>query len=209
MDLTSPFKSEVLRPITTWVIPGSIAIGPYLLITAYYVPSVGNFLRTEPSAAAAVVAICVVAAGLILDNFGSSIEASWWDPLLVKRYPNHLSDWDRYLKLRIKDEIVAARYLRDHLLRMKFELSMAPALMLFWMGLLWLNYIYRIWFARGTVLISVILAIGDVYFLYSSFHSARVLSRVRASILEAVEEEAIIGKALTKEVDPPGVLSAS
>lgn len=189
MDLTSPFKSEVLRPITTWVIPGSIAIGPYLLIVAFYVPAFDHFLGARDAVAGALVTICVLAAGLILDNIGSSIEANWWDPLLVKKYPNHLEDWDRYLKLRINDEIVAARYLKTHVMQMKFELSMAPALMAFWVGLLWLDYIYKIWFVSGTLAACVILAIGTAYFLVESYNSARVLSRTRVSILESVEAE--------------------
>ena len=189
MDITAPFKSEVLRPITTWVIPGSIAIAPYVLVLAFHVPQVASFLKASPSASAAVITICVLSAGLVLDNFGSSIESGLWDRLLQRKYPNHLSDWDRYLKLRIKDEIIAHRYLKSILMRMKFELSMAPALLIFWVGLSWVNWIYGIWLVRGTIFITVLILSGVLYFLRSSYTSARVLSRVRASILEAIDDE--------------------
>lgn len=189
MDLTAPFKDEVLRPITTWVIPGSIAIAPYILILGSYVPRVMHFWDAHEAAGTAVITICVLTAGLILDNVGASIESNWWDRLLVTKYSNHLNDWDRYLKLRIKDEIVAQRYLKDFVMRMKFELSMAPALLLFWGGLMWLNALYAIWEPRGVLFMSGLLVGGALYFLRASYVSARVLSRVRTSILEAIAEE--------------------
>ncbi len=37
---------------------------------------------------------------------------------------------------------------------------MAPALMAFWIGLLWLDYIYKIRFVAGTLAACVILAVG-------------------------------------------------
>ena len=201
MDITAPFKSEVLRPITTWVIPGSIAIAPYVLVLAFHVPQVASFLKASPSAAAAVITICVLSAGLILDNFGSSIESGWWDRLLQRRYPNHLNDWHRYLKLRINDEIIAHRYLKTILMRMKFELSMAPALLIFWIGLSWLNWIYGIWLVRGFVFITILIFAGVLYFLRSSYTSARVLSRLRAAILDVIDGETAFGS--TVPLDKP------
>jgi hypothetical protein len=100
MDITSPFKTEVLRPFTTWVIPGSFAIGPYLIIVSYYAPAVAKFWDTNPSAAIAVITIATLAAGLVLESFGESIETVFWDRILQRKYGDHNEKWEAYLKLR-------------------------------------------------------------------------------------------------------------
>ena len=189
MDITSPFKSEVLRPFTTWVIPGSIAVAPYILVLGFYLPQVTAFWNTHPSAAVGVIVICALAAGLILENIGASIESGWWDTILQGKDESHLRNWDRYLKLRIKDEFVAQRYLKTRVMQLKFELSMAPALLLFWIGLLWLNYLYQMWQQPGVIFVSALLFLGILYLLRESYVSSRVLSGLRELILAAVEEE--------------------
>jgi hypothetical protein len=189
MDVTAPFKSEVLRPITTWVIPGFVAIAPYVVVVGFYVPEAKRFCEAHPSAATVFMLICVLAAGLILENFGASIETALWDRLLDRKYANHLENWDRYLKLRLRDEIIAQRYLKTLVPRMKFELSMAPALFIFWLGLLWLNLIYRVWTVHGFTFLSALLVLGAFYFLRTSYTSAKVLSRIRGLILECIAED--------------------
>ncbi len=66
---------------------------------------------------------------------------------------------------------------------------MAPALLISWLGLLWVNYIYNVWLVRGLLFVSALLVAGVIYFLRSSYNSARVLSRVRVSILQAIADE--------------------
>lgn len=193
MDITAPFKSEVLRPITTWVIPGAIALGPYVLILGFYVPPVRQFWETHPSASIAVITLFVLTVGMILENVGATIETVAWDQLVQRKYSDHLNNWNRYLKLRLKDEIIGHRYLKTLVLRMKFELSMAPALFVFWCGIIWVNALFHVWLVPGVVFISALLLAGSVYFLRSSYTSVRVLSEVRALILEAIAAEQAAG----------------
>jgi hypothetical protein len=189
VDLTAPFKTEVLRPITTLVVPGSIAVAPYILVLGFYIPAAARFWETHGGAAAVVITICVLAAGLILENIGASIEVMLWDTVLQSKDATHLPNWDRYLELEMKDELIAQRYLESLVMRMKFELSMAPALLVFWVGLTWLNYLYTLWSVPGSILTSALLALGAVYFLRCSYISARVLSHVRKLILEAAKDD--------------------
>src|SRR3954471_9223085 len=103
MDLTAPFRTEVLRPITTLVVPSTIAIGPFVMILEDYVDAVAKFRTDHTSAFAIFVVISVLAAGFIVEDLGASIELRGWDTILDKRNSSHKTNWDKYLKLQLND----------------------------------------------------------------------------------------------------------
>jgi hypothetical protein len=85
MDFISAFKSELFRPLATLVVPGGVALGPYVLVAGYYFPDVISFWREHPSAFVAIVVISIVAVGLIVEDLGAFIERDFWDSKLAKR----------------------------------------------------------------------------------------------------------------------------
>ncbi len=188
MDMTAPFKTEVLRPIITLVAPGIIACGPFALILGHYVPAVKEFWTVHPNAFAVLLGLVVLAVGFVIEDIGSFVESHVWDSILAKRNPAHLKDWKRYLKLQLNDELVGQRYLRTKLVQLKFELAMSPALLVFWIGLMWLNGIHQFWACVATILVSLTVFVGVAYLLYESWKTAGVLSETRAFIPEAVDE---------------------
>jgi hypothetical protein len=188
MDLAAPFKTEVLRPLVTLAVPGTIAIAPYILVLGHYVPSVETFWSQHPSAFAALVVLVVVAAGFIIDDIGANIEFYIWDPLLARHDPAHVTNWHKYLKLELGDELVGQRYLRHKFTQLKFELAMATALPIFWSGLMWLNGIYAMWARAGVTLVTIVIAGGSAYLLFESSQTAKVLANTRALILESIAE---------------------
>lgn len=182
MDLSSAFKSEVFRPLVTLFIPGGVAAGPYFLLAGYYVPATRAFWDDHPSTTVAIVVGCILAAGLVVENWGSRIE-DLWDGLL-NRDGEHRETWNAYLGLTLRDEIVGQRYMRTLLMRMKFELAMVPALVCGVGGLLWLNRVEPFWPFRerwlwlaGSVLV--------VYFAWESFDSARLMAATRRIVVRA------------------------
>jgi putative Mn2+ efflux pump MntP len=186
MDLISAFKSELLRPLATLIVPGAVSIGPFIIIVGYYVRQVPKFWNDHPSAFVAIIIICVLGLGMILENFGSQVEAGIWDKILNKRDPSHNSTWDEYLKLEMKDEVVGQRYLRTVLLRMKFELSMGPALITLSIGLIWINSLYAVWQWWSAIVLFFGLMILAGYLIYESFSSAKILASTRKCVVEAV-----------------------
>jgi hypothetical protein len=186
VDFISAFKSELFRPLATLVVPGSITIGPYVLVAAYYFPGVVSFWRDHPSAFVAILVICIVAVGLIVEDLGAFIERDFWDSKLARENEDHSDYWEQYLKLRLNDEIVGQRYLRTILTRMKFELAMVPAFFFFWCGLLWLNRLYDLWRPSRFALLSGVILIVTIYLLLESYRSASVMSVTRALIVQAV-----------------------
>jgi hypothetical protein len=182
MDFTSAFKSELFRPLVTLFIPGGIAAAPYFLLAGFYAPGTRAFWDDHPSITVAVVVGCIVAAGLVLENWGSRLE-TLWDRLLNKT-GEHRDTWNDYLGLRLKDEIVGQRYLRTLVLRMKFELAMVPGLLCGVAGCLWLDRVQRFWPFRerwlwlgGAIII--------VYFVWESFDSAKVIGATRRIVVRA------------------------
>jgi hypothetical protein len=189
VDFSAPFKPEVLRPIVTLVLPGTIAVGPYTLILARYVPAVERFWTAHPDASTALLVLAVVAAGFVIDDIGSFVEKLLWDKRLDARTPDrqHTNRWYEYLKLQLNDELIGQRYLRTKLTQFKFELAMAVALPVFWSGLLWLHLLNPIWSYVGFGMVTIVIFAGATFFLWSSWESAKLLARVREKILEAFD----------------------
>lgn len=188
MDLAAPLRPEVLRPVVTLVVPGTIASGPFVLLLGSYVSPVAEFWGLHTSAFTVLLVLTVLAAGFILDDTGTVVEKFWIDKWLENRRSTHRSDWNDYLKLQLEDEIVGQRYLRNKFTQLKFELSMCQSLFVFWLGLFWLQIRVGIWSSIGFVLASALLVVGAIGFLFASRLTACVLSETRALILEAVKE---------------------
>jgi hypothetical protein len=186
MDLAEPFKNEVLRPITTLVVPGTIAVGPFVLVLGDYVPSVEVFWTQHPNAFTVLLVLSVLAAGYVVDEISTRIESKIWDPMIEKRKRGHLREWREYLKLQLNDELIGQRYLRLKVTELKFELAMAPSLIIFWLGLLWLQVLHRIWSPGGLVVVTGIIFLGSLYLLWESWQTAKLLSDTRTIILEAI-----------------------
>jgi hypothetical protein len=185
MDFSSAVKSDSLRPVATIVAPGAVAVSPYVVILGYYVPVVTRFWNEHEAAFAFIVALSILTAGFILEEVGSLIEVGW-DAKLMKQYDFHGDVWRIYLQLKLKDDIVGQRYLRDVLTHMKFELAMSPALLLCVVALVWINAIYAIWSACTMFFIALVLLAISAFLLWESYQSAELLSRTRRAIVDAM-----------------------
>jgi hypothetical protein len=186
VDLAAPFKPEVLRPFISVVVPGLIAVSPYVLLLGYYVTPVQTFWGAHSHAFAGLLAAAVLAVGFILSDFGELIEVHLWDRKLKTIDQKHEEKWERYLQLQLDDELIGQRFLRTKLTQYKFELAMVPALVWFWSGLLWLQIVQPIWSPSGFSLFSVALGLGTVYLLWESWNTAKSLANARTWILNAI-----------------------
>jgi hypothetical protein len=188
MDFISAFKSELFRPLVTLLIPGGVATAPYFVLVGHLIPQIRNFWNDHPSTAVAIGIAVITGTGLVLENFGSRLE-NVWDFLLDKEIPGHKLIWERYLKLRIQDEIVGQRYLRSLLVRMKFELAMAPACIAGGFGGVWLNQITTFW-THGAYALTFAPLVFAIYFTYESYQSAKLMGETRKWIVQAASSEA-------------------
>jgi hypothetical protein len=136
--------------------------------------------------AVTVLLVAAIMVGLLLEDVGSRVEAELWDNRLKRRDPNFGGYWDSYLRLEYeKDkEPLGQHYMRTILLRMKFELSFAIALLIALPGFVVMSVAVHSGGALAISLESVGLAAVSAYLFYESFSSAAVLARVRKLLVE-------------------------
>jgi hypothetical protein len=194
-EIFSAFGSEVFRPLATIVIPGAMAISTWFVVLLQRFPSFRNLAEANHTETALLLALASIAAGLLVEDIGSRIESRWFDKKLMKQpdFSHHDEDWDQYLRLTFSIEPVGQRYLRTILLRFKFEVGTAVALLLSGSGLFWtgLGYPWALfWFLVCVALASCL--------LFEASSSHRVLSEIRHEILKG----AIVYPAVVRDVPP-------
>jgi hypothetical protein len=188
MDLISGFKSELFRPLCTIVVPGSIAIGPWILAALLSSPASYDFLDAHDVTAAFIFTVLITAAGLLLENVGARIELSW-DRRIQCVDGSHNAKWHDYLQLATRDEIVGQRYLRTIVTRMKFELALAPALVLGFSGLVYLNSVTIQWPWPSLFHWGMIVTALAAYLVWESYESAKVAAKTRCLVVQAVNRD--------------------
>jgi hypothetical protein len=156
-----------------------------------YFPELTKFWNDNSSVFIWILFILVLAIGLILEDIGSLIEQLLWSNLIKRKDEKYLNEWDQYLQLYLKDEMVGQRYLRTILVRMKFELSMAPALFIALVGFAWLSRITNIWSTISSILVSIGIGVLGLYLLWESYLGAKLLGNTRRIILEGVENRKV------------------
>ena len=127
MDFIAPLKNEIYRPIVTIIIPGIAALAPFAYLLAVNYPVLAQAANGYPTLAAVLSFLAVNAAGLILEDLGSWIEKSIFDRSHSNKKKMR-EDWYDYLRLQYDKEPIAMDYIRSIVLRFKFELSFAIAL---------------------------------------------------------------------------------
>jgi hypothetical protein len=193
MDVESALKDDVFRPLATTIVPGTLAIAPYILVSAVYVPEITQFWNDHPNAFIGIIAVVVIAAGLICEDIGSEIEVRI-DRRLKKRDSESQTRWEKYLTLELDEHLVGRKYLKNVLLRFKFELAMIPALISLMIGLDWLNalHLYIPW--QNLILIDAFILVGVGVLCYEAYQGAKVLDGVRKQILASYTRKSAASK---------------
>ncbi len=186
------FKREVFRPFATLMVPGVIALLPYATQLLYTYPDIQAFAQANAGASVVIGVIFALALGLIFEDVGAKIEVAWDNKLDkekagVRKADEHTDVWRRYLALTFKDEPVGQNYLRTVLIRLKFELGMVAAILVSWLGFLWLHLTIELW-ANRTFIIASLLAAGMLlYLIYESYDSALTLGKTRKLLVDRYE----------------------
>ena len=186
MDTLDAFKSEIFRPLTTLVVPGSVAAAPYVIIAVDANASFATFWSEHPNYFIAILGVVILAAGFVLDDLGARLESAW-DKLLEAKTRRQNTDWAAYLcKEFDKDrEPIGQHYIRTIVIRFKFELSFGIALIFNWLGLLWIELLFKPkpWAPCSFALFSFFLLLPITYLLWESYASARLLADTRHILL--------------------------
>ena len=169
------------------VCPGIVASFPYILIYLHYHLKAKTYFYHNSSVLITSVILIALVAGLIIENLGGLIEVYYYDKSHKKLDTSFTDTWNKYLQLNIECEPIGQRYLRNILMRMKFELSMGVSLVLMTVGLFMLDNVQSIISSCYLKLIFIIilpLVTSAYLILYEGKNSSRILADTRKILVD-------------------------
>lgn len=180
MDPVSGLKGELFRPLTTVLVPGVVAATPFTAMAFKRFPQLEPLLSSTLGMGA-LISFLGVLFGMLIEDFGSRIEICLWH--LFSRNEERDRDWATYLQLKTKDEIIGQRYLNAVHMRLKFELSLIPALVIFGIGANWYNHCFGNVAQDHMTWASIALAVLVIYLVYESHSSIVLLAKTRKHVI--------------------------
>lgn len=187
MDKLTSLNLSFDRVLIQLVIPGVIAIFPWFIFFLNAHPHAKSYLHSNTNVTILAIIFLSLITGLVLENIGGRIEVMWLDERNKKNYVKYEETWNNFLLLTYdKNEPVGQRYLRNILLRMKFELSTAIAMVPLSIGLTFVNYYHSI-FNNCFAFIMIIFVLPTlflIYLLYEAASSSKVLATTRKLLVE-------------------------
>jgi hypothetical protein len=195
MEPLKDLKLDVNRIILELFVPGIFSVFPFFILFINKVPSVNKYFSNSDGMATIALFILSITVGLILEDIGSNIEVYILDCINLKKFPNHKIEWERYLELNIakNSNLIAQRYLRTILLRMKFELSFGVSLLIMSRGLFLLqnetNFFDKNTFIYSCLIFPLALSI---FMFWESWSSSVLLINTRRKIINAKVDESSI-----------------
>lgn len=182
-DKLSSLGLSIDRVVIQLIIPGLVASFPFIIIFMNNFPFEKNLLLTNVSLLIPFVTVIALISGIILENAGSIIEVHCYDRRNEKKFKDYHETWNKFLILDYKGkEPSGHRYLRNILLRMKFELSFAFAMFPMATGLIILDSQHiLIGSCILKIILFILLPIGIAFYLLlkEAYDSSKVLAKTR------------------------------
>jgi hypothetical protein len=177
----SAFTNDVFRPLATLLIPGAIAISTWFIALLWHFPKLNDLTSKNRVESGFILFLATVFAGMVLEDIGARWEVQldrWAD----ERTDNeHSRNWLAYLQTAFKADPVGRRYARALVLRLKFELGTAFAMVSAAIGLIWL---VTLGFSlRATLLLELLCLTFTIWQLREAKDTHKVLSKTRAVLL--------------------------
>lgn len=158
------------------------SVFPFFIIFLNHFPDDKIFLFKNPSLLVTVITILSLIARIILENIGSLVEVRCFDKKNIILFKNYNDTWEKFLMLNYDGkEPSGHRYVRNILMRMKFELSFGFALIPLGAGLVILDcqHVLVTSFLLKIILFYLIPLLGSIYFLKEAYDSSLVLAKTR------------------------------
>jgi hypothetical protein len=179
----SAFTSEVFRPLVTLLIPGTIAISTWFVGLLWHFHDLQTLVHNNHAEADLVLVLAMTFVGLVLEDMGARVE-SWMDSRRDEQSGKQFDNWYAYLRTAFKADPIGRRYLRTLVLRLKFELGTAFAMLSAGCGLLWLWHMGL----NGTVVVvsELLCTVFAVLGFLEAWSTHDTLARNRANLLEEI-----------------------
>jgi hypothetical protein len=154
----------VTRSLLTVILPGLVAITPWLLVLAQYRPAL-TAMKEAPTLAHTLLFALVTVAGTICQGFGTRLESTW-DKEREEEFQVS-ENWYAYLSRPLEHEPVAYRYISRLSTTMYFELSMLFAVPFFALGSFVLIATLFYSFYWPALAIGIVLGFAAIFFFWS------------------------------------------
>lgn len=183
MEKLSSLNLDFDRVLIQLIIPGFIAVFPWIIIFLNHHDHERFIAYDNITIMISLIAIISLIIGTSLENIGSRIEIGLYDRWNLKADTEYNNIWDKFLSLNYDGHNpVGHSYLRNILLRMKFELSFAIAMIPMSIGLIVLDsqviIISSCWLKA---LLFYIIPLSSFLFLIlkEAYSSSKVLAKTR------------------------------
>jgi len=181
----SAFTNDVFKPLATLLIPGAIGISTWFVALLWHFPKLHQLVTQNHSESVLILLLATIFAGMVFEDFGARWEVQldgWADK---RTGEEHSKNWWRYLRTAFKSEPIGRRYARALVLRLKFELGTAFAMISAGLGLTWLAILgMSSWSAIGLAFVSLSFS---AWGFNEAKETHKVLSKTRAALLQGVE----------------------
>lgn len=135
----SAFNSEVFRPLVTLLIPGAIGFSTWFIGLLWHFQALRTLIQHSHAEVGLVLLLAMIFFGLFFEDIGARVEC-WLDSYRDKQSGNHFDNWNKYLRTCFKTDPIGRGYVRSLVLRLKFELGIACAMVSAGAGLVWLAW---------------------------------------------------------------------
>jgi uncharacterized membrane protein YjdF len=179
----SAFTSEVFRPLVTLLISGAIAISTWFVGLLWHFRTLRTLVYGNHAEVGIVLVFAMTFAGLVLEDMGARVE-DWLDSRKNKQDGVHFGNWYSYLRTAFKADPIGRRYVRTLVLRLKFELGVAFAMVSAAVGLLCLWYIGLSW--KVAVASEFVCVLFAVWGFYEAGTTHETLAKNRANLLRDI-----------------------
>jgi hypothetical protein len=192
MDISNAFKEDVFRAVVITFIPGAFSIAPYIVLAYIKYDQLSHLINNNFTGFAIVYSVISVASGMILEDIGSSIEDTMGKSN-SKSDAGYDSEWDCYLCTHYEQKPIIFNYMSGIVMRMKFELSFAVALIALGIGtVLIASRNYNQYAAEYTV--ALLFMIILIYYLFwEANNSVKLLGKLREKLSNGIYIVALDG----------------
>ncbi len=177
---------NLTRSILVIIIPGGVAVGPWLVLVFQTWPEVGDLYEAYPILWNCVFFGIVVIVGTIFENFGSSREVRW-DKNQESTYDVQ-ENWYRYLSREVDPEPVGYRYISRMVTSLYFELTMTFATISFFLGSAMIAFFsdpkFHVFYGIALIIVGLLLSI---YFEIQATQSHGLLCKTRKEINQRLD----------------------
>lgn len=183
MDPFSAFKNEVFRPIAAVVLPGVLAVAPFIVVACNSMADLRKFYELQPAWFLAGVIGFGTIVGMLIEDVGTSIERGIDRCIDLEYLHGHAKVWMLYLSDGSVDTN-GRRFLGTVVTRMKFINSLMPALVIFSAGVIILHLQVGVWRQSSVCLFCFFMILLLSWMFRTSTEMSEVASNTRYCLLK-------------------------